>query len=84
MKLLFCHVGEGLLLKEESIHGLEFFCDKVLLETYQVEIIHNTIVISSESILEKSDAMIKFANKDYCKVNLYSQTGLRTKPFLYL
>ena len=81
ISLSFKNTGQGLTLKNGEIQALETFIDNKVLKGCSYRVEGNMLQIRSKKIKENSNCIVRFAQKGYCKVNLYSSIGLPVKPF---
>lgn len=75
------HTDGELEIRGEKLSALEVSVHEVGLESFDTKISGCDIVIESEAIRKKNSLCVRFAETDFCTVNLYNKSGLAARPF---
>lgn len=81
LSLAFDNAGEGLKVTGERVEALEITCDGKELEDYGTRVEKDSLIIESTEIKKEKKVCVRFAETDFCIVNMYSSIGLPAKPF---
>ncbi|MDC7124682.1 MAG: sialate O-acetylesterase [Spirochaetales bacterium] len=81
LELFFANCARGLKVEGKVIDSLEVYDNGMLLKDFTTAVDGNKIVLEGEYFKSAKDLSIKFAEKDYCKVNLFNSANLPAKPF---
>lgn len=79
--LIFDNAGEELKVTGERVAALEIILDGKTLVDYGIRINKSRLVIECPEIKAEEEVCVRFAETDFCIVNLYSSIGLPAKPF---
>lgn len=79
--LHFKNAGEGMTGADSELRALEVLADEKKIRQMNFDVKQNVLEIYADEIKIDSEITVKFAEQDYCEVNLFSSIGLPSVPF---
>lgn len=79
--LSFESVGEGLILKGQTINAITCYCEKKKIELQNVQVCGAEIIIESELIQKNCIVYIEYGMSPYYEINLFNSADIPVMPF---
>ncbi|MEX1307523.1 MAG: sialate O-acetylesterase, partial [Eubacteriales bacterium] len=77
----FKNAGEGLVLKGDSISGLQVFVENQEIKKFEAFILNNRLYIYCKKFIFAKVVEVRYLWKGYTKANVFNSAGLPAKPF---